>query len=305
MASHHDIQRLPTFCAVAGISDCATSGPTLDGVDVSAVLFKNASGGHDYVLYGQHDDAPNSFKPFDDAIRDKAGWKLIQGTGGKPSSWSSQPPKLEQEQEQECSTANCLPDALNPYGLAPVAMKLPRDMNCSATEVGVCYQGNDLTKLSVDAPGACCAACTKQLGCVGWTFHPTSANFTTNNLSNNCYLKKKMNKKPNRQAGCVSGGAVEPPPAPGPPSPAPGPPPPVPPSGASMLFNVMADPGEHDDVSAANPTIVARLTSVLNGMRATASGARNDHLNCTGSGKVNVPGKGTYVSPSCTVLPKL
>ena len=47
-----------------------------------------STGGHDYVLYGQHDDVENSFAPFDDAIRDAAGWKLIQGTGGKPHVWT-------------------------------------------------------------------------------------------------------------------------------------------------------------------------------------------------------------------------
>ena len=46
------------------------AGYALDGVDEAGPLFKNVSGGHDFVLYGQHDDAPNSFHPFDDAIRD-------------------------------------------------------------------------------------------------------------------------------------------------------------------------------------------------------------------------------------------
>ena len=37
------------------------------------------------VLYGQHDDAPNHSSPFDDAIRDAEGWKLIYGWGGLPA----------------------------------------------------------------------------------------------------------------------------------------------------------------------------------------------------------------------------
>ena len=57
---------------------CNSTGYKLDGIDESGPLFANASGGHDFVLYGQHDDAPNSFSPFDDAIRDAMGWKLIQ-----------------------------------------------------------------------------------------------------------------------------------------------------------------------------------------------------------------------------------
>ena len=36
--------------------------------------------------------------------------------------------------------------------------------------------------------------------------------------------------------------------------------PPSPPSGGTLLYNVMSDPGEHNDVSAQNPAIVARLT---------------------------------------------
>ena len=50
------------------------------------------------VLYGQHDDSPNEWpggdpegKAYDDAIRvdiDGAAWKLIEGWGGKPNSWS-------------------------------------------------------------------------------------------------------------------------------------------------------------------------------------------------------------------------
>ena len=117
------IRRLPTFCAVAGISDCGDHGFKLDGVDESGPIFRNSSGGHDYVLYGQHDDAPDTFAPFDDAIRDADGWKLIQGTGGRPSSWS-QPVNVtdsdltEGQAQQACTTPNCAVDRLfNPMGL--------------------------------------------------------------------------------------------------------------------------------------------------------------------------------------------
>ena len=69
---------------ITKVPGCAsTQALALDGVDVSGPLFKNSTGGHDYIVYGQHDDAPNVFTPFDDAIRDADGWKLIQGTGGR------------------------------------------------------------------------------------------------------------------------------------------------------------------------------------------------------------------------------
>lgn len=76
----HGADWLPTICAVAKVDTCGKEGLALDGVDVSGPLFSNTSGGHSYILYGQHDDAPNLYTPYDDAVRDTAGWKLIQGS---------------------------------------------------------------------------------------------------------------------------------------------------------------------------------------------------------------------------------
>ena len=67
-----------------------------------------------------------------------------------------------------------------------------------------------------------------------------------------------------------------------------------------MLFNVMNDPGEHNDVAAANPSVVARLTQVLNGMRATAV-KPSDQLTCDKSGGKKKTAQGTYIIPYCNV----
>ena len=300
----HGVDWLPTFCAVAGLTDCGDHGLKLDGVDVSGPIFKNSSGGHDYVLYGQHDDAPNSFKPFDDAIRDADGWKLIQGTGGKPATWS-QPVNFTTATTTAtatatataaCTTSNCVADPLyNPFGLAPADMKLPSPdaVVCSsnASWQPHCYPNNDLSWTTATSAGDCCAACSKQLGCGGWTFN------TQSGRAQNCYLKKSMGK-PNSYSGCISGGAAPPtptmPPTPRKPTPAP------PPANGVLLFNVMTDPGEHNDVSKENPDIVARLGKVLNAMRATAVQA-NDNLTCAKDGGKRTTPNGTYVIPYCNV----
>jgi len=285
----HAADWLPTLCSVAGVKGCGDTGLPLDGIDVSGPLFTNTTGGHQYILYGQHDDAPNAFTPYDDAVRDASGWKLIQGWGGKPADWSSSPPNLSAVDESaHCSTSNCAVDPLlNPYGLPPARMHLPRDLNCSATQP-CCYIDFDMAPHHVADAADCCAVCQGMVGCVGWVFN---ANF--NAPHPNCFPKSQM--VPNKQqcrAGCTSGGHLSPP---APPSPAP----PTPQKNGTMLFNVVDDPTEHDEVSAANPDIVARLSGVLNAFRATANTAV-DPLNCS-SPSGHVAPQGKYVVPWCTV----
>ena len=223
-----------------------------------------------------------------------------QGTGGKPKDWS-RPTNISSAAGDgdggdgggdQCSTSNCAVDAVfNPLGIAPVAMKLPRDLNCTVT-VAACFGGNDISHSNVSGgPGACCAACARQLGCVGYSYNPAGYDHS------NCFLKKRM-EHGETKAGCVSGGATTPP-GPGP-APGPSPPPPPPPHGATMLFHVPTDPGEHNDVSAANPDIVARLSAVLNAMRATAVQPHDQH-ECNGNTTKTVAA-GTYVTPACTVI---
>jgi hypothetical protein len=57
------------------------------------------------------------------------------------------------------------------------------------------------------------------------------------------------------------------------------------------------DPEERNEVSAANPAIVARLAAKLNAMRATAV-VFSDKLNCTGKGTKNTT-QGSYAVPNC------
>jgi hypothetical protein len=182
------------------------------------------------------------------------------------------------------------------------ALNLPEGaMNCSATQP-CCYPGGDLKGNSpvagVTTAAACCAACAAKAakGCVGWTFN------TANHGSprGECFLKASMAGKQKCTPDCLSGGALSPPGPPSPPSPPgphPHPGPPPPPKNGVMLFNVMTDPGEHNEVSAANPAIVARLTAELNAMRATAV-IFSDKLNCTKGGTKNTT-QGSYAVPNC------
>jgi hypothetical protein len=68
-----------------------------------------------------------------------------------------------------------------------------------------------------------------------------------------------------------------------------------------MLFNVVTDPSERNEVSAANPEIVTQLTLVLNKFRTTANTAK-DALTC-GPNTGKVTPRGTVVTPWCTVSP--
>lgn len=77
----HGSDWLPTILSLVGLQP----GPDpLDGVDQWAALTNNGSAVRSEVLYGWHDDAPNS--TYDNAIR-IGPWKYFQGTGGKPTSW--------------------------------------------------------------------------------------------------------------------------------------------------------------------------------------------------------------------------
>ncbi len=83
----HGADWLPTLCEGAGL-DCSNA-TNLDGVSLWSALSTNASTSpREEFVYGRHDDAPEAWKPYDDAIR-SGDWKLIQGTGGKPNDWST------------------------------------------------------------------------------------------------------------------------------------------------------------------------------------------------------------------------
>jgi hypothetical protein len=282
----HGVDWLPTICKVAGVPDCGSSGLPLDGMEMTGPLFSNSSGGHAFVLYGQHDDAPDRYTPYDDAIRDAEGWKLIQGWGGKPSDWSSSPPNM--SHAQQCTMPNCFGSDEDPLELwrgglaADAVLPLAGSVDCTGAKTqNCCYPNNDIVThglKNATTVAECCAACAANHVCVGWTLNKQNAA---------CFLKHKM-ENPKCGGHCVSGGALLPPAPPGPPPP---------PEGGVMLFNVVSDPGEHDEVSAANPDIVKRLSAELDKMRESAV-VFHDKLTCTGPATKTTP-QGQVAVPNC------
>ncbi|KDO20370.1 hypothetical protein SPRG_13752 [Saprolegnia parasitica CBS 223.65] len=84
--------------------------------------------------------------------------------------------------KSKMGAANPLPTALAGTYAAP----LPTSDTCAAITRGTDYPGNDIRSFTVTGSDqaradACCDACTKQSGCVGWITH-----------SSTCWLKSKM-----------------------------------------------------------------------------------------------------------------
>ncbi|KDO20126.1 hypothetical protein SPRG_21437 [Saprolegnia parasitica CBS 223.65] len=82
------------------------------------------------------------------------------------------------------ANASPLPTALAGTYAAP----LPTSDTCSAITRGTDYPGNDIRSFTVTGSDqaradACCDACTKQSGCVGWITHSSTST---------CWLKSKM-----------------------------------------------------------------------------------------------------------------
>merc|ERR1712137_1116095 len=224
----HAVDWMPTFCALAGISDACAALP-LDGVDQSGPLFEGAGAVRSEVFYGQQDDAPNSYSPYDTALRDGDGWKLFQGSGGKPATWS-QP--------------------LNSSLVTPLA-------DCGTKQDGTCFPNNDLEHLQGQSEEQCCAVCSGDAQCAGYTFRKSTGD---------CYIKSRL-LSPTSDSDCSSAqrsGDV--------------------PTDPVMLFNVLTDPEERNEVSAQYPEIVARLSKRINELRAT---------------KVEVIGGGTHADDTC------
>eukprot|EP00937_MAST-01D_sp_MAST-1D-sp2_P007256 g7256.t1 len=79
----HASDWFPTLCRVGGLR---CDDLPFDGHDQWDAIAAGAPSPRAEVLYGRHDDAPEESKPYDDALRDAEGWKLIYGWGGKPDS---------------------------------------------------------------------------------------------------------------------------------------------------------------------------------------------------------------------------
>lgn len=225
----HAADWLPTFAAIAGVASKASSLP-LDGFDQSGPLFQGSKAVREEVFYGQHDDAPDSYPGYDTALRDGEGWKLIQGTGGLPSSWSK------------------------PINV-PIGSLSAVSAQCGAKQAGTCYPGSDVDTLSGVSEDECCVACQSSSRCVGYTYRHTTQD---------CYIKASLGAT-RQDDDCSSAAASAY-------------------DGPLLLFNVLDDPEERNEVSAQHPEIVARLSARIDELRAT---------------KVEVVGGGTQEDTSC------
>lgn len=224
----HAADWLPTFASIAGIASKATDLP-LDGFDQRGPLLQGSKAVRTEVFYGQHDDAPETYPGYDTALRDGDGWKLFQGSGGRPSSWS-QP-------------VNATLDILSSAA------------QCGAKQAGTCYPTNDLDTLSGVSEDECCAACQGNSKCVGYTYRLSRQD---------CYIKSGLGAS-KQDDDCSSASAS-------------------PYAGPVLLFNVLDDPEERNEISAQHPDIVARLSARIDELRAT---------------KVEVVGGGTHRDTSC------
>ena len=259
----HGADWFATLTRVAGVAVPPAVAAKLDGHDQWDAITAGAASPRTEVLYGRHDDAPDHSTPFDDAIRDAEGWKLIYGWGGKPSdvtplvNATAPTYELAPGTTSACTARNC-------PGWPFETTAAPAVCNLALLEKK-CLPGNDLAKFTVDSVATCCAACEGNAS--------TCAAFTLN--ANICYLKKKAGT-PEDGATCTSAVRTRAPtPAP-PPSPRP-----------TLLFNVSlnsADVAEEHDLTAAFPSVVARLSARLDAYLATA---------------VEVPGGGDVPDPAC------
>jgi arylsulfatase A-like enzyme len=229
----HAADWLPTYASLAGVASRAAQLP-LDGVDQSGPLLEGSEAVRTEVFYGQHDDAPNTYPGYDTALRDGEGWKLFQGSGGKPATWS-QPVNA----------------TLNPLSAAA---------QCGAKQAGTCYPNNDLDTLSGVSEDECCAACQTNAKCVGYTYRLSKEE---------CFIKDSLGS-PKNDDDCSSApvSAYD---------------------GPVLLFNVLDDPEERNEISAQHPEIVARLSARMDELRAT---------------KVEVIGGGTHADKSCPAYNK-
>jgi len=167
----HAADWLPTFASIAGISSRVASMP-LDGFDQSGPLLKGSQAVRSEVFYGRHDDAPESYMDYDTALRDGEGWKLIQGTGGLPSSWSK--------------------PVNEPLGkLSAVSAQ------CGKKQTGTCYPSNDVDAFSGVSEDECCAACQSNSRCSGYTYRLSARD---------CYIKSSLGT-PRQDGDCSSAAA--------------------------------------------------------------------------------------------------
>ena len=248
----HASDWFPTLCRVASLR---CDDLPFDGSDQWDAIASGAPSPRQEVLYGRHDDAPEKSSPYDDAIRDADGWKLIYGWGGKPSTITKPVIASVAFRPEACTARNC-------YSNADI-------QSCSmALQAGVCMPGNDLDSFPAADVSECCTACEGNATCAAFTANNKSGSLT-------CYLKQSAPSKPTKGDGCISAAKTSAPT-----------PPPAPTPRPMLLFNVAigADESESNEVAAAHPDIVTRLSERLDELLATS---------------IDVPGGGNTADPSC------
>lgn len=241
---------LPTLLDAAGVALDGQTRAAVDGVSHFGGLLNPLAEPPRQSVYIGHWDNPAGGEGlrWDDMVAQRR-WKLLRGNlgfdhgdntpyfhaaDGCVSSNSSK------TQPCCCSELDIMIDG--PGGVHSAAQAVGSDTravaSCSTgTLEGVCRSGNDIEDggHAADSAEACCADCAETTGCVAWTFRSDSGV---------CYVKSSVGSATSGD-GCVSSAEV-------------------------LLFDVLSDPSETADLSAAYPELVAQLGAMIDGYSATA-----------------------------------
>merc|ERR1712070_536245 len=111
---------------------------------------------------------------------------------------------------------------------------------CGAKQAATCYPSNDVDTLAGVTEDECCVACQSNVMCAGYTYRLSSQD---------CYIKASLGAS-HQDDDCSSASAS-------------------PYGGKVLLFNVLDDPEERNEISAQHPEIVARMSKRIDELRAT------------------------------------
>ena len=216
-----------------GLAGGSTQGTLpLDGIDQWQAIVGGAKTSRKEVIYGHESGAVNF------GLR-SGQWKILRCFSGAP-----------------CASAGDNPSGYTApgYGLtAPAPPPLPPPRlavgQCNVT-AGLCCPGGHGPITMGSNPDACCAQCQATATCSLWTFNNSTGEAK-------CFIKLQDVRTscpadPEKAAFCTTGTFGRAPITPGP-APPPPPSPPDPEGNPYVLFDLVADPYEHTDVSAANP----------------------------------------------------
>ena len=237
----HHADWLPTLLEAAGVSYTPAPGFELHGASQWPMLTTGAPSSRNETITNIDPLQPavGAGPPGQGnaAIITADGWKLCLGLTGPPNLWS--PANTSKVDLSATTAADIITTAQDqdPSG-------------CTSLLNGTCYPGADIPgadpkPIKVADANDCCTHCSVVKGCLAFTFRVNT---------NECYLKTTPNIT-TADPNCVSGGV-----------------PPSPPTPfrvwplnnmTAQLFNLTIDPWERDDVAAANPDIVERLTARL------------------------------------------